>query len=106
MFLYGKKKQFSLCRSYIILQQEIRFHFLFLLRIIINIIITCVIGRMQELWNKSVPDNYPITYTMLKLKGTNSILMQGEFDEILNAEITWKWWMQIFLSIKKGEFLF
>lgn len=31
--------------------------------------------------------------------------MQGEFDEILNAEITWKWWMQIF-SIKKGEFLF
>lgn len=38
-----------------------------------------------------MPDNYPITYTMLKLKGTNSILMQGEFDEILNAEITWKW---------------
>lgn len=43
---------------------------------------------------------------MLKLKGTNSILLQGEFDEILNAEITWKWWMQILLSIKKGEFLF
>lgn len=36
-------------------------------------------------------DNYLIIYIMLKLKGINSILMLGEFDEILNVEIIWKW---------------